>query len=1009
MLLPLTADLRYRSGALSFVLLLVLALGVFPQFVSAVTPPSAPPVTVDSSLPNLFYGAIPPNGLNGPVLVFVHGLGGTYADWLKSADCPPAPTPCGPKGSGAGTGNDMYDFAYQAGFRTAFMSLNSTNLSNPQGDIPTNAAMLQTMFPRILSHFGVSKVYFVCHSKGGLDLQAAIANPQWIGIANAVFTLGTPNQGDALADWIFLPANQTLGQTLGLLTPAVQSIQTANVQTLRTQWDPVFQAAKIPFYTVSGNTCACPTNTTCGTAITGPILNITITGGTNSLWTCTSPADGAPPNDGLVVMGPYIDPTTKLLMPTETQLPTSYAMQFGVINAEHFALRLGDHSFPFVFARVMAQENQQPGASMVATNGFGDIHNTWAWSMAWFKGNLYVGTGREVACVTAATAMLQTGITGLYPPKNTNCPPDYHYIPLQAEIWQYTPQTNTWVRVFQSPNTLQTTDNLGNAVMTAPDIGFRGMTVVTEPDGTQALYAGGVTSGAIFAPQTNHAAWPPPRVLRSVDGVTWAPLPQDPGTFMGNLSLNGTQQYPIYSIRAASQFNGMLFLQVGDFQGTGRVISSLAGANPATGNDAFQWASPPTATLPIWILELYNNFLYAGVGFPNSTSKYGVSKTNASGTPDPVNGYTWTSVVTNGGDATGLISNYAMSMQVFSDPSGCPGIGCLYVGTDRPNELIRIHPDDTWDLVIGNPRTSGGQLKDPLSGVGQYFDNGFTGHFWRMGVGGHGLYLSTWDTSAGDSAQAPLSGYWSQEFGTDVYRTSDGVHWQIVSKIAFGDGANTGGRSFSATPFGLFWGTARSLGGTQIFNLDNSVLDYNNDGVIDQNDVNLLMAQLNTTVPPGNPNMDLNQDGVINTLDATLLQTQCTLANCSVPPTLPPYITVPAPIVHSKPGTPGTAAAVSLSWNAVSGAVDYLVYRIATATTLNAPPPGSPGAVAGGATTVLFGYPGPVQLLGRVTSPGYAGATPTSLQSLYFVRAEDASGNLSEPSNVVGGPSLAAQ
>ena len=108
----------------------------------------------------------------------------------------------------------MYDYAYQAGFRTVFMSMNANN-SNNSLSIQTNAAMLQTLFPTILSHFGVSKVYFVAHSKGGLDLESAIANPEWIGIANAVLELGTPNQGDALADWIFSPAGKALGQLLG--------------------------------------------------------------------------------------------------------------------------------------------------------------------------------------------------------------------------------------------------------------------------------------------------------------------------------------------------------------------------------------------------------------------------------------------------------------------------------------------------------------------------------------------------------------------------------------------------------------------------------------------------------------------------------------------------------------------------------------------------------------------------------------------------------------------------
>ena len=951
-------------------------------------PPAAPPVTPDPTQPNLFYGAIPPNGLKGPVIVFVHGLSGAYKDWLEI------------------TGNDMYDLSYQAGFRTAFMSLNLDNSPN-NADIQTNAAMLQTMFPKILSHFQASKVYFVCHSKGGLDLQAAIANTQWIGIASAVFTLGTPNQGDALADWLFSPAGNQIGQTLGLLNAGVQSLETSNVQQLRSQWDPIFQNAHIPFYTTSGDTFDCSGQATCPTAITGPILK-SLTGGSN-----------APPNDGLV---------TKV----ESMLPTTYAMQLGVIHTMHFALRLGVHSFPFIFARVMAQETEQPGFSMLSNGGFGDEHNTWAWSMQWYKGKLYVGTGREISCVSAVDAALLTGLP-LYPPPNYNCPADYHHLALQAEIWQYTPTTHTWVRVFQSPNSLETTDNNGNTVMTARDIGFRGMTVVNEPDGTQALYAGGVTSGAMFAPVSDHGQWAPPRVLRSVDGVNWAPLPQDPGTFLGSLSLNGTQVHPIYSIRAATQYNGTLFLQVGDLQGTGRVISTLPGANPATGNDAFQWASPPAEQLPIWILEQYNNFLYAGTGFPNGSSQYGVYKTDASGTPDPVNGYTWSPVVTNGAYATGLIANYAMSMKVFSDPTGCPGIGCLYVGTDRPTELIRIHPDDSWDLVIGNPRTipsgqpGAGQTKAPISGIGQYFGNGFNGHFWRMGVGGKGLYLSTWDSSDDDSQKPPLASYWSQEFGTDVFRTSDGVHWEIMTKIAFGDGANIGGRSYASTPFGLFWGTVRHLGGTQIFMMDNSVLDYNHDGVIDQNDVNLLAARLNTTALPNDP-MDLDEDGKITEQDLNALTTQCTNPGCAVPSALPTYITQPAPTLSSAPGPLG--GRVSLRWNAVAGAHHYLVYRITTATTVNGPPVSSPAgvtdsqlaagcnasesaaetdtcdAVLSNKRSALYGYPGPVIMLARVTGTSYTEPSPTSLQSLYLVRAEDSSGNLSAPSNVVGGPSL---
>ncbi len=242
---------HFRSVVSSFALVLILSLGVFPVLA---LPPTAPPLTVDGTLPNLWYGAIPPSGPHGPVLVFVHGLDGEYQDWIESGNCSPTATGC------TGAGNDMYNYAYQAGFRTVFLSMNADNSTN-NSSIQTNSAMLQTLFPTILSHYGVSKVFFVCHSKGGLDLEAAIANPEWIGIANMVITMGTPNQGDALASWIFLPQNQQVGQGLMLLNPAVQSMEVANVEQLRPQWDAIFQQAQIPFFTLSGNTYTCPNTT----------------------------------------------------------------------------------------------------------------------------------------------------------------------------------------------------------------------------------------------------------------------------------------------------------------------------------------------------------------------------------------------------------------------------------------------------------------------------------------------------------------------------------------------------------------------------------------------------------------------------------------------------------------------------------------------------------------------------------------------------------------------------
>ena len=1082
---------NFRSAGLTVALVFGTTLAAAAQ----TTPPAAPPLTTDTTYPNLFYGAVPATptapsgGLNGPVVVFVHGLGGSFVDWIESKNCPTSVAGC------KGSNNTMYDLAYQAGYRTVFLSMSASNANNSLS-IQTNAAMLQTLFSAILNHFGVSKVFFVCHSKGGLDLEAALANPEWIGIASAVLQLGTPNQGDALADWCFSPAGFDACTVANLLTPGVQSLEIANVLQLRTEWDPLFQNSGIPFYTLSGNTYACApgSGNLCPTAITGPILTQITTPPGGKATPCGQPKN-APCNDGLVTH-------------PESLLPTNYAEELGIIADNHYLLRMGVNSFSFINGHVQALWNEQPGVTRVATGGFGDQNNSWSWSMAWFTptgsdtGMLYVGTGREPNCVTSATSAIQLASPSLYPPSIGDCTPDYHNLPLQAEIWQYNPATNIWTMVFQSPNSLSTIDNAGSMVPTAWDIGFRGLTIVNEPapgGGTiQALYAGGVTSGELFEchpPNITTAcvpqgSWPPPRILRSTDGVHWAPIPQNgsfttvagegsvwtPGTcgagpcFLGSLTASGTYTvpaYPNYSIRSAAQLcsqpgpsftcaqDGILFFQVGDFPGVGRAFASAPGTNPALGDNCgqavcYSWASPVTSLLPMWILDNFNNSMYAGTGSPAITGtqqQYGVYATSASGTPP----YTWNPIIIDGAYAENLIADFAMSMQIFSDPTYCPppqgqsgpGYGCLYVGTDRPNEMVRIHPDltgqvpgldpngDSWDLIIGNPRTipsgqpGAGQYIPPLSGIGQYFDNGFTGHFWRMGVGGQGLYMGTWDQSSDNVPNPTLGPLWSQEYGTDLWRTPDGIHWTFVSKTGLGDGNNTGSRSFAATPYGLFMGTARDFGGTEVFNVDNTAVDFNKDGVIDQRDVQMMVARLNTKAKPNDP-MDINRDGKITSEDVKLLEAHCTNPNCA--PAKSTSSTLTPPVLHSTPVQTCGANTVCITWPAVTGAFDYLVYRITSSPSENTPPPTAPAGCAEvnppsicsmlpkpvtpatASTTVLYGYPSAPEFLGKVTTPAYGPvAAPSTLQTLYFVVAEDSSGNLSSPSNVVGGPSYALQ
>ena len=99
-------------------------------------------------------------------------------------------------------------------------------------------------------------------------------------------------------------------------------------------------------------------------------------------------------------------------------------------------------------------------------------------------------------------------------------------------------------------------------------------------------------------------------------------------------------------------------------------------------------------------------------------------------------------------------------------------------------------------------------------GIG--FASWLNGHFWRMEVHGGQLYLGTWDWSDGIKTSKELAKVFGSQFGLDLYRSQDGIHWNAVTRTGFVDGGNTGGRTIKSTPVGLFIGTARPVGGGEI-------------------------------------------------------------------------------------------------------------------------------------------------------------------------------------------------
>src|SRR2546427_252725 len=81
----------------------------------------------------------------------------------------------------------------------------------------------------------------------------------------------------------------------------------------------------------------------------------------------------------------------------------------------------------------------------VASGGFGDSHNSFAWSMEWFKGRLYVGTIRDILWL-----FRKIGNFSYLDPCPVPIPP-LAQMDLRGQIWRYTPEAGKWEQVYTSP------------------------------------------------------------------------------------------------------------------------------------------------------------------------------------------------------------------------------------------------------------------------------------------------------------------------------------------------------------------------------------------------------------------------------------------------------------------------------------------------------------------------------------------------------------------------------
>lgn len=180
-----------------------------------------------------YVGATPPNvNYSKPVLLFVHGKGGWAGVWWGDTVYHGV--------------NDMYNYAYNNGYRTAFVDL------YPNMDMWVNGQLLSNLINTITAHFGVSKVDIVAHSKGGVDSDAAVYYYGANAKVRRVITLGTPHWGTPIADMAYSTWTGWIASLMGEKNDATYVMQTGYMSNFRAG---VNESATAPFYTLSGYKC----------------------------------------------------------------------------------------------------------------------------------------------------------------------------------------------------------------------------------------------------------------------------------------------------------------------------------------------------------------------------------------------------------------------------------------------------------------------------------------------------------------------------------------------------------------------------------------------------------------------------------------------------------------------------------------------------------------------------------------------------------------------------------
>jgi hypothetical protein len=221
-------------------------------------------------------------------------------------------------------------------------------------------------------------------------------------------------------------------------------------------------------------------------------------------------------------------------------------------------------------------------------------------------------------------------------------------------------------------------------------------------------------------------------------------------------------------------------------------------------HDAMEPGFGDPTNLSVFAIAAFDDHVYAGTGNPERG--FELWKTRAQGQPP----YQWKRVLTRGAWRYNVNETTA-SMTAFNGAlyvgSGLPGLGYDKAHDVGPAaaELIRVWPDDSWDLLVGASRFTPDGLKIPASLRGPGYDDADNSAMWAMAPYDGVLYVGTHHCKAFHDA---LGGRDSIGGGFQLWASADGEDWDAVTMDGFGDVFATGVRTLLPTPAGLFLGTS---------------------------------------------------------------------------------------------------------------------------------------------------------------------------------------------------------